>query len=258
MGQRRKIIGTCHICGRHGPLSFEHVPPRAAFNDRPMVGFSGHVLADHGLAPDPRLGKLQQRGMGSYTLCERCNANTGAWYGNQYVEWCRQGMEILQRSRGKPTLIYLSYLYPLAILKQIITMFLSVNLSGLRTEIPYLEQFVLDRERKYLPPNLRVYAYYTVTDTPRMVPWSAKGDLKTGAVFPLSEISFPPFGYVLAFEPRSPDPRLVDITHFSRYGYWEYAVQNIQLAVLPTHLPLPGDYRTRAEIERGAGRPLPW
>jgi hypothetical protein len=25
-------IGNCHLCIREGPLSFEHVPPRAAFN----------------------------------------------------------------------------------------------------------------------------------------------------------------------------------------------------------------------------------
>jgi hypothetical protein len=27
----------CHICGTYGKLSFEHVPPRAAFNDRRIL-----------------------------------------------------------------------------------------------------------------------------------------------------------------------------------------------------------------------------
>lgn len=27
-------IGTCHVCLREAPMSFEHVPPQAAFNDR--------------------------------------------------------------------------------------------------------------------------------------------------------------------------------------------------------------------------------
>jgi hypothetical protein len=31
---RRPVIGTCHICGDHGKLSFEHVPPKEAFNKR--------------------------------------------------------------------------------------------------------------------------------------------------------------------------------------------------------------------------------
>ena len=29
--------GPCHICGKYGKLSFEHSPPEAAFNDRPLV-----------------------------------------------------------------------------------------------------------------------------------------------------------------------------------------------------------------------------
>jgi hypothetical protein len=29
--------GLCHICGKYGKLSFEHSPPEAAFNNRPLV-----------------------------------------------------------------------------------------------------------------------------------------------------------------------------------------------------------------------------
>jgi hypothetical protein len=29
--------GVCHLCGVFGPLTFEHVPPRAAFNDRGVL-----------------------------------------------------------------------------------------------------------------------------------------------------------------------------------------------------------------------------
>jgi len=29
---RNRFFGICHICGEHKKLSFEHVPPRAAFN----------------------------------------------------------------------------------------------------------------------------------------------------------------------------------------------------------------------------------
>ena len=31
------IIGPCHLCGVTKVLSFEHVPPRAAFNDRKVL-----------------------------------------------------------------------------------------------------------------------------------------------------------------------------------------------------------------------------
>ena len=32
---RKKTIGKCALCGRIGELSFEHIPPKAAFNSTP-------------------------------------------------------------------------------------------------------------------------------------------------------------------------------------------------------------------------------
>ena len=32
MAKRKKESGKCRICGKEGKLSFEHVPPEAAFN----------------------------------------------------------------------------------------------------------------------------------------------------------------------------------------------------------------------------------
>src|SRR3712207_733867 len=89
-------VGICHICGASGPLTFEHVPPQKAFNNKPVI-----VLpfdASH-LGPDPLAhgakGRVQQRGLGDYTLCARCNSVTGSWYGGDFVDWCYQGAVIL-------------------------------------------------------------------------------------------------------------------------------------------------------------------
>lgn len=250
---RTKVEGTCHMCGSVGPLSFEHVPPRSAFNDRPIVGFSSDVLLEHGLDIGPDKGTIAQRGAGAYTLCARCNNITGSWYGRHFVEWTYQGMHILLRSGGRPTLVYLNYLFPLAILKQIVTMFFSVNQPEFRLAQPYLVGLVLDRERKYLPPNIRIFVYYTASSTTRAVGVSAMMNVGSGRMLVSSELSFPPFGYVLTFDRDAPiDKRLVEITHFARYDYNQFAVMNMQLPVLETHLPLPGDYRSRADIKRDA------
>lgn len=34
---RKPVIGECRLCGTVTRLSFEHVPPRSAFNDNPIV-----------------------------------------------------------------------------------------------------------------------------------------------------------------------------------------------------------------------------
>ena len=92
-----------------------------AFNDRPVVRFAGDVLLKHGLGVERKNGTVDQRGAGAYTLCARCNNNTGSWYAPRFVEWCYERMEILLRSRGRPTLIYLNYLFPFAILCSLLT-----------------------------------------------------------------------------------------------------------------------------------------
>jgi hypothetical protein len=251
---RKRPEGKCRICGQYGPLSFEHIPPKAAFNDRPVVvaKFEDAI----GLGPDEEVkGPIQQRGMGGYTLCERCNNNTGSWYGKRFVDWCYQGMDILIRSNGKPSLIYLNHLFPLAIIKQVVTMFFSVNGDGFRAANQELVRFVLNKERKYLSPKYRLFVYYSTTGRARRVGIAGVLSLGSGRnrISVVSEITYSPFGYVMTFNSEPPDERLFEITHFARYDYNEFVVMPLRLPVLPTHLAFPGDYRDRDEIYSEAG-----
>jgi len=240
-------IGECHICGRVGPLSFEHVPPRKAFNDRPVIRARFEDLL--GIGPDePIRGEYQQRGMGDYTLCPGCNNKTGGWYGSEFVKWCYQGFDILLRAQGRPTFIYLYYLLPLRIIKQIIVMLFSANGPEFRRANPELVHFVLNKEEKNLSPKYRIYTYYTVSSRLRSSAVSGLVNINTNEVFVFSELSYFPFGYIMTFDSRPPDQRLLDITHFVNYGYNEFAVKTINIPVLPTHTWFPADFRTREEI----------
>jgi hypothetical protein len=64
-----------------------------------------------------------------------------------------------------------------------------------------------------------------------------------------SEISFPPFEYVMTLDSPPPDPRLHSISHFGKYDYDEFRAFELQLPVLPTFLWMPDDYRTKDQIE---------
>lgn len=33
-------------------------------------------------------------------------SDTGGWYGKSFVDWCYRGMDVLERSGGRPPLIY--------------------------------------------------------------------------------------------------------------------------------------------------------
>ena len=241
------IVGSCHICGVVGPLSKEHVPPQAAFNDRRYIEAKADQVI--GLGPDEEIkGKIRQGGVSMYTLCPSCNNDTGRWYGKAFVDWCYQGMNILSRSNGNPSLIYLYHSFPLRIIKQIATMFFSVNGSRFTTVHPELAHFVLNKEKKYLPPRYRFFVYYNIEGRSRYSGVTATLNIATGSSFTFSEISFSPFGYVLALDSEPPDKRLLEITHFARLGYNEFLDAELRLPVLPTHLYIPGDYRTKEKI----------
>ena len=248
MPRRSKKIGVCHICRNLGDLSFEHVPPRAAFNDRRVVKVRFEQAIS--LGPDEIVkGPIQQGGVGAHTLCPRCNNLTGRWYAHRFVDWCYQTMNILIRSNGKPSLVYLNYLFPLAILKQIATMFFSVNEDTFAKVNPELVRFVLNKEAKYLPPKFRFFIYYNTAGTFRYSPIVARGNFYSSEKpLLMSEISYPPFGYLMTVDAEPPDKRLFEITHFSEYDYNEFKVMTLRLPTLPTYTYLPGDYRTKKEI----------
>ena len=61
----RARTGKCSMCGQDGKLSFEHVPPKAAFNDRKVFEADVRSLfsGSEALFVDPK-GKWNQRGAG--------------------------------------------------------------------------------------------------------------------------------------------------------------------------------------------------
>ena len=246
---KRKIEGRCHICGDFGPLSWEHVPPKQAFNSRPVEAHPWIESLDFGIDDERPRGKVLQRGMGGYTLCERCNNLTGHWYGTEFINWCYRGRDILIQAEGKPSLVYLHYVLPLRVIKQVATMFFSACGENFRDNCDDLVGFVLNRERRYLPPRYDFYAYYNIEGTYRFSSIVATARLDRNQTSVFSEITFPPYGYVLTLDSPPPDHRLFSISHFANYDYDEFRTFEMRLPVLPTFLTMPGDYRTRDEIE---------
>ena len=261
MGRRKKVYGTCRICGKDGQLSFEHVPPESAFNNEKAY-YSASMDKLTKLDPDllsksasqlynEKLAIKKQGGIGFNTLCVQCNNDTGSWYASDYVQWVYQSMGILMKAKGMPTLHYPTFFYPLRIIKQIITMFFSVCIEGFNENEPELANFILDKEKRGLSSRYKIYVYYNLKGAQRFIGNNFVGNLRTGQLIHMSEISFPPFGFVLTIDSESPDKRLTDITHFANSKYSEWTEQFQKFSVLPTHLAwYAGDYREWTEIEK--------
>lgn len=244
-------IGTCHICGAYGELTFEHVPPQSAFNMHRILQADVWKLISRGNLDEPR-GRIQQRGSGAFTLCKSCNSRTGSWYGTAYAEWARQAMSIIIGTRGQPSLMYPFNLFPLRVLKQVVCMFFSINGPSFQEAQPDLARFVLNRESREFADHVRIYAFYTFGDRSRAA--GISGLIKgLGTIAPdfhtISEITFPPFGFVMALgSHKSPDPRLEDISGFSAFEYKDWRVGiSMRLPIMPIYTAYPGDYRTREQ-----------
>jgi len=159
-------------------------------------------------------------------------------------------LDVLFRASGDPGVFYFHDLAPLPILKQIITMFFSVNGNRFHAAQPELAHFVLNREARGLNPKLRVFAYYTHSVRTRAIGVCVAADVFSGRSTVMSEVTFPPFGYLMTFNSGPPDDRLFEVTHFARYGYCDLTSQTLRMRLLPTHTVLPGDYRNLEQIYR--------
>src|ERR1700730_13706241 len=268
---KQSQVGNCHICGTYGTLSFEHVPPRAAFNSQRtlMIGFDKFLASEN--LDNIRGGRAQQRGVGAYTLCPKCNNDTGAWYGSAYAEWAYQAMQIVIGTRGKPTLEYPYNLFPLRVLKQVICMFFSVNSVAFRNNKPDLVRFVLNKESTHFLDYIRIYVFYTFVNRMRMA--GVSGVVRGfgsghSRVHVFSEITFPPFGFVMSVANKPPpEAAFSEISEFSQFNYvdWRAGI-TMKLPLMPIYTGFPGDYRTRektlADFEENkrflAAQPRAW
>ena len=208
--RKKREWGTCHICGFEGYLTFEHIPPQEAFNKYPVLYINLKRFFDN------QRYEISQRGAGGHTLCDDCNTKTGSWYGTVFVKWCKDALEtlqrageILQRAEERPTLTAEYRTSPLRILKQIVTMFFSANRPEFHEKHPELVKFILDKSAKGLPPRYRFFVCYNIAGWKRRIGLAVRATfdpefIASPSRLLISEINFPPFGYVMTIDSHGP------------------------------------------------------
>ena len=134
---RQEHTGICHICGEYKKLTYEHIPPEAAFNSQRRKMSTVKELMENkkdNRAPWDIEGlkyKQFQQGTGFFTLCGECNSFTGAKYGVTYSDFIKAiGAEILKipkEKRKQGLSFHVEQINLLAFFKQVISMFCSLN-----------------------------------------------------------------------------------------------------------------------------------
>jgi len=234
---KKRQKGTCHICGQTGFLSFEHIPPKSAYNKKTLVQYN---LEDKIRKANVK-GRKIQGGVGAYTLCETCNNDTGSWYASEYVRWASIGYDTLKILHKDHKLfgdkhelaVVFKEVYPLRFLKQVVVLFFSVSSgpNGLSKNYPKLAEFVLDKESTDLPDGFRFFIRLFESPSVRRMPIAGKitvafnkspdgqlTNLRPVSSNVFSEITHRPFALVMTMDGEDFSDA-TEITSFKEHSY---------------------------------------
>ncbi len=245
-------IGKCALCGKECKLTFEHIPPKAANNAKPAkpVSFDEYIKKHNRLPWDISGMKYtnQQKGMGVFSLCQECNNNTGAYYGNEYLGFVKRAVAMIHF--GVPEqcdLIEFHEVYPLRFIKQVCSMFCSIN-----PELPYLNEmraFVLDKESTHLNrEKYRIQMYFNSGNTTKYNGYTVAIYSGLGSIG-MSELVVPPFGFQLILSPNNETEYTgFDITPLSDCEYNSKVKITMPIIFNEVNSVIPNDYRSKEEI----------
>lgn len=251
----------CRVCGSIAQLTFEHVPPKAAFNNHGVLFVAMKDLLLRSEVGDPRTARRHKapRGVGGNTLCARCNNETGALYGVAYADWAFQGMRYRFAAREGSSLQLPFHFFPGRIAKQVMCMFASACGVGLFDANHDLRRFVLNKDHRGLPPKYRLFAYLMAARSGNSRQSGITGLISGighgSRTHTFSEIAFPPFGYVLTIDSPPPfDDKLLDITAFAGFGYHDFRSEYLRMPLREVNSYFPADFRTREQWEDSLNR----
>lgn len=242
---KKNKIGECHLCGIKKKLTFEHIPPKSAFNSKPIYVQKYNNLFDkNSYFYQKRI--RSHAGLGAFTLCAECNNNTGSWYAKDFISFASQGMNILKEKEGKEIKTLIPFkvrIKPLNVVKQLITMFLSIDSTKSVLNIPKLQKFIQDKNSQEFPENIRIFMYCTLSPYKRLSGFSIGRFSNFEGTSKLSEINFQPFGYILGIDEVKPNLPYSEITPFLEYEYDEECNIEVHLPYLKVKTPFIGEYQ---------------
>lgn len=238
----RDEYGTCSICGKRARLTYEHIPPRSAFNSSKQLMYDTRSF----LLKGEKRFETQQRGAGLYSLCASCNNLTGKWYGAAYADFAVQGEKYRRASAfggiGLPYTIY-----PLRVFKQIISCFASANGPEWCNTKESIRRFLLHPQSREFPEEMDVLVYIQHNPSFKISHTTFQGDIYTGEHIIGSEWGFVPFGYVCVENRYDTYHRAVgkmlSLRSFLKYSYNDYCKVYLMIPQMPCNA-LPFDYRS--------------
>lgn len=194
-----------------------------------------------------------------YSLCQKCNNETGALYGSEYQ---RFHSIILNEGNIDEEKIYTHEfsIKPLKVFKQIICMFLSINSPSIfKEKREEFKEFILNKEECNLE-NVRLYMYIQnkESEIKRRNPFNCLENIIYHKKIFVSEFTTNGIGYILTLDDMNEwDVKdfmykckdIYDITFFKNYAFEEEIKIKIRASVLETNTPYTLDFRELSTIK---------
>jgi len=239
---RTTVHGECRICGACGTLTYEHVPPRGAFNDQPLRSYKRGEWWNFQAGERAR-HENEQRGAGDHLLCDRCNSRVcGRWYVPELCKWVRavaSRWDSLPAGAGPEVVVTIGLrrVYPARVAKQVIAMLLATTPAGFSSGHPELQRLVLKRHARGLPERYQLYLSLFNGDVARETGLYHAFNAFDGRALAAIELSYPPFSYLLTIDEGPVADRLGAISDFLDCGPDDERELKLRLALNWTLLP---------------------
>jgi len=252
---KEKKVGICRICGRKERMSFEHIPPKSAFNKNRVYLYQGTNILGRDQLPWDMTGvrySQYQSGSGFKTVCKNCNNFLGSKYVKDYKFFTEEGIKrIYDRVNDYIETSNFIKIRPLNIIKQIIAMFLAINPPGMGKKNNELRTFVLNPEKKeFNTEKYGIYIYFLKGNILKFI--GISGLIRSRKTTVLSELAFPPFGFILEINPPEGYKEEYNVCNIAEiandYSYNEVADIKLKIPILETNTIFPADFRTKMEI----------
>ena len=247
--------GYCRICNEFGKLTYEHIPPKSALNDKEARIYTGdsyiQLMCDKNRYPWETDGvkyKLLQKGLGDYTLCEKCNNITGKLYGEEYKKWFNAAIKSIvdnseEHKNAERVVFKLRNVHPGRFIRQILSIICSTY-PGFTKMYPYVKELILNKDYVFSDiPDFKIFMYLLKNPYNGWFNCAMSID---GNIKHINEINLYPFGFCISLSNTNEDE--ADITKFINCSYNNVYEIDITMNVHEKNNVVPMDFRTKQEI----------
>lgn len=246
MKPKEEVIGFCKLCGEKKKLTFEHIPPRVAFNKTTKyysIPSDEYYSSKNLLKLKPK-GNVIQGGVGLHCLCKDCNSFLGQNYVRPYSDFVNIGMSLLFKFEFDTIFFKAKNQNPLRVLKQVASMFISISEPIFKEKCPEIIDFVRKPEKIDLSEKYRFFIYLNNEGNYRKFGFPTI----TNQHGVICELAYPPFGFVLSIDSNIEFRQLTEITNFKNFNDNRNNEFDILINKLPTHIQIPLDFRKKDQI----------